>query len=289
MGLKVPKTKKGIIKEIVKFRTEFQVSFYTIEKRRVIIRVYFSSKVFKLVRILKESKIADRTVVHDSLRALFGPIIIRENFDMEKTVQKRKIDIYIPSKGHKVEIKTISEMTIEKLELKVKKAYSDEINYDFMWNYYFMYLDFDKLKEFEEDKERDYSKIKCKYFLIFIEINLIGVIDLTEINNEIEKGTEEMIEQVAKELDVSKNIIIPLPNLITVEELRSEIDGLKSDVEELKSKNVELKSDVKELKSKNVELKSDVEELKSEVEKRDKIIKELRDKLKEAENSRKGR
>ena len=100
-----------------------------------------------------------------------------------------------------------------------------------------------------------------KNFLVFIKINLIGVADLTEINNEIEKGTEEMIEQVAKELDVSKNIIIPLPNLITVEELRSEIDGLKSDVEELKS----------------------------EVEKRDKIIKELRDKLKEAENSRKGR
>ena len=128
-----------------------------------------------------------------------------------------------------------------------------------------------------------------KNFLVFIKINLIGVADLTEINNEIEKGTEEMIEQVAKDLDVSKNIIIPLPNLITVEELRSEIDGLKSDVEELKSKNVELKSDVKELKSKNVELKSDVEELKSEVEKRDKIIEELRDKLKEAENSRKGR
>jgi len=114
-----------------------------------------------------------------------------------------------------------------------------------------------------------------KNFLVFIKINLIGVADLTEINNEIEKGTEEMIEQVAKDLDVSKNIIIPLPNLITVEELRSEIDGLKSNVEELKSKNVELKSDV--------------EELKSEVEKRDKIIKELRDKLKEAENSRKGR
>ena len=118
----------------------------------------------------------------------------------------------------------------------------------------------------KENKKDNVKDLKCKYFLIFLDILLSGVDDLTEINKELENGIKELIESGAEELDISKEIIIPLENVVFVEDLKRELEEKNRIIEEIEKELIKEKLEKMKIKNK--------------LEKKEKELQELRKKLK---------
>ena len=99
----------------------------------------------------------------------------------------------------------------------------------------------------KENKKDNVKDLKCKYFLIFLDILLSGVDDLTEINKELENGIKELIESGAEELDISKEIIIPLENVVFVEDLKRELEEKNRIIEEIEKELIKEKLEKKRI------------------------------------------
>ncbi|MHA1268812.1 MAG: hypothetical protein ACTSPY_03420 [Candidatus Helarchaeota archaeon] len=260
-------SRKSIVDETLKLVSDFSDIFNYFKKKNSEFRVYYCNHVSQLVEILtKFGKTIDLTLQHDVFKHLFGRVILKDHFQFEKEGLPKKIDIYSLFEELRIEVKTISELTLKKLKEKITYVFKYHPNNEKLWLFYFLKLEFPD-NSINKNKELDITINDCKYLLVFISILILGEEDLSDINNELESGVEEIIERAAEKLDVEKEIIIPLGNVIISEELRRK---LKEKEKELEKKGEELEKKDKELEKERREkekYKKELIELKKQLEK----------------------
>jgi hypothetical protein len=92
-------------------------------------------------------------------------------------------------------------------------------------------------------------------FISFIAINSIDQ-DKKQLRNDLIMVVEESKQQVAKKLHKLPTLIIPVENIITVEDLERELKELKADRDEkIKEKDEKIKEKDEEIKLLKVKLK----------------------------------
>ncbi|MHA1311014.1 MAG: hypothetical protein ACTSQO_08800 [Candidatus Helarchaeota archaeon] len=253
--------------------------FDNFKKKYTEFKVYYCNHVKQLVEILTDfGKTKDSSLQHDVFKHIFAWVLFKDKVEFEKEGSPKKIDIYHIYEDQRIEVKTINELSFKKLKDTVTYVFRYHPNNEKLWVFYFLKLEIsdsliDKNKEFKIPIDN------CKYLLIFISIIILGEENLSEINSELEEGVEEIVDRAAEKLDVEKEIIIPLGNVIISEELRRKLKEKEKELEskekELESKKKELESKKKELESKEKELKSKEKELEKERKEKEKYIKEL--------------
>ncbi|MHA1310182.1 MAG: hypothetical protein ACTSQO_04560 [Candidatus Helarchaeota archaeon] len=103
---------------------------------------------------------------------------------------------------------------------------------------------------------------------------------MTEINKELENGIKELIESGAEELDISKEIIIPLENVVFVEDLKRELEEKNRIIEEIEKELIKEKLEKKRILEEKEKEKLEKMKIKNKLEKKEKELQELRKKLK---------
>ncbi|MHA1253113.1 MAG: hypothetical protein ACTSRP_24220 [Candidatus Helarchaeota archaeon] len=280
------KPKEKIIKTVLGFRDEFKEPFIKFKKRWTEFRSYYCKNVSRLVDELKKGYVRDNTLTHDVLRSLFANILFVDKLESEYYENGHKIDLYLPKNDLRIEIKTICNMDLDKIYKRVKIVIKLPYDIDVLWVFYFKKIDFSILNDkINRSININKLKIKCIYFLVFIQIVLNGEVELSDLNSEIKEGIKELEEKEAEKLGITGEIIIPLENLVMVEDLKKELEEkekvLKEKEKVLKEKENELKEKEKELEKEKLakekeklakkRIKRELEELKSKL--REKNIK----------------
>jgi len=174
----------------------------------------------------------------------------------------------------RIEVKTISELSLEKLRDKVTYVFKYHPNNEKLWLFYFLKLEFIN-NSINKNKEFETIINDCKYLLVFISILILGEENLADINSELEEGVKEIVERAAEKLDVEKEIIIPLGNVIISEELRRKLREKEKELEkERREREKERREKEKELEKERREkekYKKELIELKKQLEKYRKI------------------
>jgi len=303
MNKKDSYSRNKILQKFLGLKTYFRSVFQEVRLEHTQFSMYYCNGVMRFVSYFKKyGRAIDKGLIHDIFKVFFSQLKYGLNgVEVEKEVGKRRIDLYRTVEGEIIEVKTISNISFKKIYGTIKSVFKLVPKADRLWLFFFMKLMPSILKK--KNQKDNVKDLKCKYFLIFIDIIITGVEDLTEINKELESGIKELIESGAEELDISKEIIIPLENVVFVEDLKRELEESKKELEEkekeLKEKEKELKEKEKELKKEKLDKKKKLKELKreklekkkikDELEKKEKELQELRKKIKNHEiNEKKG-
>jgi hypothetical protein len=145
---------------------------------------------------------------HDAFKHLFNYLVYENRGQTEMKIGSNRVDIYVEDSHHAVEIKTISEMSYQKLYEKIIGVLNAEIQTpDSLWIFFFYKI-----------AQSVPNQPKCKYLLVFIIIDLL-VLDLENLQTELIDLVEESKIEVAKKLQIRPALILPLENLIKVEDL----------------------------------------------------------------------
>ncbi|MHA1310808.1 MAG: hypothetical protein ACTSQO_07730 [Candidatus Helarchaeota archaeon] len=307
MNKKDSYSRNKILKKFLGLKTYFKSAFQETISEHSHFSMYYCNGVMRFVSYLKKyGRAIDKGLIHDIFKVFFSQLKYGENgVAIEKEMGKKRLDLYRMVEDEIIEVKTISNISFKKIFGTVKSVFKLVPKADRLWLFFFMKLGGTTLKNKKNEKD-SVEDLKCKYFLIFLDIILSGVEDLTEINKELESGIKELIESGAEKLDLSKEIIIPLENVVFVEDLKRELEEKEKELEEkekeLKEKKKELKEKEKELKEEKLDKKKKLKELKrelkrelerelkreklekkkikDELEKKEKELQELRNKLK---------
>ena len=119
------------------------------------------------------------------------------------------------------------------------------------------------------------------YLLVFVDILLTGVIDLTEINTELEKGTKKIGDEAAEKLDIPRTIILPLENVILVEDIKRELEKEREKREKLSKELEERDKKLDEMSQKLKERDMKLDEMSKKLDEMSKKLDEMSRKLKE--------
>ncbi|MHA1672230.1 MAG: hypothetical protein ACTSYI_01255 [Promethearchaeota archaeon] len=194
------------------------------------IKYYFCNAVMDLVKFIREkTKAKELGATHHVLKALFRWIIYQDRARLEVSKDGRRIDIYVDGTRQEIEVKTISQMKIYDLWKKALGVIESSSQIpDSLWIFYFYRLNWPKDKDLHKEKSRS-SNISethpiidgmstCHYLLVFISIDLL-LQDSHALKQDLIQLVEESLKQVGKKLKIRPELIIPLENLIKVEDL----------------------------------------------------------------------
>ncbi|MHA1270531.1 MAG: hypothetical protein ACTSPY_12135 [Candidatus Helarchaeota archaeon] len=250
-------TRGRIIRKVLKLLPNFKPPFDHFNKQFTKYYIYYCHSIMKMVHIIKtEGKSIDKGLQHDIFKNLFAELILNRPFRFEKVINGRKIDIYVLDE-FSIEVKTISDMDLQKIYKTIKAVSELNPKSDRLWIFYFLVIDTTHLSN-NLIKKFNSQTFQCIYFLVFIDILLSGVNDLTEINGELEKGVKEVVDRAADKLNIPRKIILPLENLIMVEDLKRELNEKEKTIKEkdnmIKEKDNMIKEKDNMIKEKDKEL-----------------------------------
>jgi len=194
------------------------------------ISYYFCNPVMDFAAFLRTfSKAAQLSSQHDTFKHLFNRIVFHNAGQTEVKVGSRRVDILVPETNQSIEIKTISEISMEKLYNKAIGVIEAQTRIsDYLWVFYFYKL-----------AEPVKTHPNCKYLLVYININIMGL-DLESFRTELIDMVEEGKEQVAEKLQIRPALIIPLENLIKVEDLERLVEEKDDEIHLLREEKVQV-------------------------------------------------
>ncbi|HME50572.1 MAG TPA: hypothetical protein VKM55_00005 [Candidatus Lokiarchaeia archaeon] len=181
-----------------------------------IARHYYCTSVMDVARHLRRfTKARDEQGQHDVLKILFkyyrygrqGRFEIKNGID--------RLDIWIDGAREAIEVKTIVDVTVAKVKgkasliLALRKKRHRRV--DRAW-----------IAFFYKFKGGASPKPACKYLLCWIDIDISGIVNAHELNQDLTMIMHESKIAVAKRISVDDNIIIPVDNIMLVEELERE-------------------------------------------------------------------
>ncbi len=183
---------------------------------RVNMRHYYCTSVMDVVRHLRRfTKARDEQGQHDVLKILlkYHRYGRRGRFEIKR--DKYRLDIVIDDEHVAISVKTIVDVTVEKVREKTSLVLSlkQEKHYpaDRVW-----------IAFFYKFKDGASPRHACKYLLCWIDIDLTGVVDVRTLNEDVEAVVLKTKKLVAEKLGVDDKIIIPVDNIMLVEELERE-------------------------------------------------------------------
>ncbi|MHA1673045.1 MAG: hypothetical protein ACTSYI_05405 [Promethearchaeota archaeon] len=194
------------------------------------IKYYYCNAIMDLVKFIRvKTKAKELGATHHVLKALFRWIIYRDRARLEVSKNGRRLDIYVEETRQEIEVKTISQMKVYDLWKKALGVIeSTTQNPDSLWIFYFYRVNWPKdnkvlkkiaISSHESNALPSFDGAStCHYLLVFISINLV-LQDSNALKQDLIQLVEESLDNVAKKLKIRPELIIPLENLIKVEDL----------------------------------------------------------------------
>jgi hypothetical protein len=183
---------------------------------RVAIHHYYCTSVMEIARHLRRfTKAKDEQGQHDVLKILlkyyrYGR---RGRFEIKKG--RHRLDIVIDDEHLAISVKTIVDVTVKKVREKASLVLSlkREQHYpaDRVW-----------IAFFYKFKDNASPRDACKYLFCWIDIDITGVVDAQTLNEDLMAVVLKTKKAVAEKLGVDDEIIIPVDNIMLVEELERE-------------------------------------------------------------------
>ena len=247
---------------------------------RVIVRHYYCTTVMEIARHLRRfTRARDEQGQHDVLKILLKYYRYGHRGRFEIKRGRYRLDIVVDDEHLAISVKTIVDVTVEKvrekaslvLSLKREKRYPA----DRVWIAYFY-----KFKDHASPRKA------CKYLFCWIDIDITGIVDARTLNDDVMAVVQKSKTVVAEKLSVDDKIIIPVDNLMLVEEVeresheKDELLEAKDDmIDQLEQEKAEMSRAIME-KDKVIDEKDKAlgEERKASAEK-DKTIAELKRQL----------
>jgi len=235
------------------------------------IRYYHCKYIEELVRYIRDNTRAKHLgATHHVLNILFNQVEYSGKGVLEYTKGRKRYDCFLKKDSRIIEVKTIKHMTIEKLYNKIVGVIeSERSDADVLWVFYFYRM---------PEETTDGTKIACHYLLTFIGINIVEQ-ERKNLREELIELVERSKEKVAEKVRTLPRLIIPLENLVMVEDLKHDLEVKNKALEE---KDKALKEKDKVLKEKDKVLKSErkeKEKIMRESKEKDKVIKKMKEQL----------
>jgi len=183
---------------------------------RATARHYYCTSVMDVARHLRRfTKARDEQGQHDVLKILFKYYRYGRKGRFEIKNGMYRLDIWIDGAREAIEVKTIVDVTVAKVKgkasliLALRKKRHRRV--DRAW-----------IAFFYKFKGGASPKPACKYLLCWIDIGISGIVNARELNQDLTMIMHESKIAVAKRISVDDNIIIPVDNIMLVEELERE-------------------------------------------------------------------
>ncbi|HME52285.1 MAG TPA: hypothetical protein VKM55_08710 [Candidatus Lokiarchaeia archaeon] len=194
---------------------------YSAKKGTVAIHVYYCHDVMAIASQLRKfTRASDAQAQHDTLKILFKHAKFGAVGEFEVHQGPWRLDIYVAESHLIVQVRTIVKVTVDKLREKPIAAFEQDIC-DQLWIAFFY--------KFKGDASPNPA---CKYLLEWIDINSASVTSISRLNKQLTAMVQKSKQAIAKKLDVSDEIIIPVDNILLAEELEREVRELKNKIAE---------------------------------------------------------
>ncbi len=246
------------------------------------IKYYYCDAIMDLVKFIREkTKAKELGATHHVLKALFRWIIYQDRARLEISKDGHRVDIYVDETRQEIEVKTISQMKVLDLWKKaIGVIEAPSHTPDSLWIFYFYRLDWSKDKAVPKRKIATSNgsntspsfeeEPTCHYLLVFVDIDLL-VQESNSLKQDMIQLVEESLEHVAKKIRIRPELIIPLENLIKVEDVERERDEIRHERDQAKLERDQAKQVIQD-KDQVIQDKDQV------IQDKDKIIQQLKTK-----------
>jgi hypothetical protein len=213
--------------------------FYQKKQGACEIKIYYCQPIMDLVKFIREKTNAKEIgATHHVMKIAFKNIEY-PNARLEYNHNSKRIDIYIEDIRYFIEVKAISDMTIRDLYQKAIGVIESDNDYsDRLWIFYFYRI------EWENTIAED-----CHYLLAHIDIDILQQ-DSSTLMGDLIQMVEDSQQHVAKKLKVRPTLIIPLENLVKVDDLERIVKEKDKQLEEKDREIKNLKELIKKFKIK---------------------------------------
>ncbi len=253
LNLKAPAVKKALV--------------LSRKKHAIEIKYYYCGAISDLVDFIrKKTKAKELGATHHVLKALFRWVVYRDGAQLEVSKNQKRIDILVDGTQQAIEVKTLSEMKVYELWKKAMAVLeSDHDHPDILWIFYFYRVlrpdrqsppDFRKYERSAPTEGDGLAETQyCHYLLTYININVMQQ-DNELLKQDLITLVEESLKEVAKKIGRRPELIIPLENLIKVEDLErlvEEKEGVIADVIAEKERSIAEKDKIIARKEREIE------------------------------------
>ncbi len=187
------------------------------------VHYFYCTSVMGVVRLLRRlTRAKDVQAQHDVLKILFTRHVYGDRGKFETRRGIYRLDVVIDGGHHVIEVKTLVDMTIEKVKhaamLATRQAITRHVPVDAVWIAFFY-----KFKGHRSPRRA------CKYILAFIALDISGSPDMASLNEQVATMVQKGKKAVAEKLGVDNAIIIPVDNILLAEELERELKEMEEE------------------------------------------------------------
>ncbi len=191
------------------------------------VRYFYCTSVMGVVRLLRRlTRAKDVQAQHDVLKILFTRYVYGDRGKFETRRGIYRLDVVIDGGHHVIEVKTLVDMTIEKVRhaamLATRQSVARNVPVDAVWIAFFY-----KFKGHRSPKRA------CKYILAFMALDLSGSPDMGSLNEQVSIMVQKSKKTVAEKLGVDNAIIIPVDNILLAEELERELKEMEEETDKI--------------------------------------------------------
>jgi len=182
-----------------------------VRRKPVYVRVYYCEGVMAIVEYIRDhTKGMEHGAQHHVFKILGKHAEFGDQGQLEVSSDAERMDIYIKESMVSVEVKTLTMATIETIRGTVMAAFEGNPA-DKTWIFF--------LYKFDGDAS---PRPSCAYLLTWVAIDSLDI-DFDRIADVVVTLVQKAKDKVAKKLGVPGRILIPVENIIKVEDLEREL------------------------------------------------------------------
>jgi len=183
----------------------------------VTVRVFFCEGVMAIVKYLREATHAkDVGATHHVFKILGKHAMYGERGRLEFSDKGERMDIYFEDTMVSISVKALVMATIKAIR-GTTMAVFDAPPVDKIWIFFFYKF-----------KDNTSPRPPCQYLITWIEVDSLEI-DPTRTSKQVITMVTKSKQKAAKQLGVPAKILVPVPNIIKVEDMEREIAELKEE------------------------------------------------------------
>jgi hypothetical protein len=179
----------------------------------VAVRVFFCEGVMAVVRYLREHTTGmEPGAMHHVLKVLAKHAMYGERGRMEVASKGERVDVYLDDTMVAVSVKTIVNATLKAIR-GTTMALVDATPADRTWIFFFYKF-----------KDRASPRPPCQYLITWVDIESLDLDPPARLVKQVITMVTKAKQKAAKQLGVPGKILIPVPDIIKVEDLEREVE-----------------------------------------------------------------
>jgi hypothetical protein len=179
----------------------------------VTVRMFFCDGVMAVVRYLREHTAGmEPGAMHHVLKVLAKHVIFGDRGRMEVACKGERVDVYLDDSMIAVSVKTIFNATLKAIR-GTTMALVDATPADRTWIFFFYKF-----------KDRATPRPPCQYLITWVDIESLDLDPPARLVKQVITMVTKAKQKAAKQLGISGKILIPVPDIIKVEDLEREVE-----------------------------------------------------------------